>query len=48
MRRVMLNGRLQGIGVNEAKMEILGGMMPGVATYREANLERAYNLGREL
>jgi len=28
MRRVMLNDRLLGIGVKEAVMEILGGIMP--------------------
>ena len=48
MRRVMLNDRLLGIGVSEAKMEILGGMMPAVDTNRTVNLQVAYNLGRDL
>ncbi|MBN2126014.1 MAG: NAD(P)H-dependent oxidoreductase [Deltaproteobacteria bacterium] len=46
MRRVMLHDRLLGVGVKEAKMEILGGMMPKDDTYRQENLERAYELGR--
>lgn len=29
-------------------MEILGGMMPGDDTYRERNVQRAYELGRHL
>jgi NAD(P)H dehydrogenase (quinone) len=45
MRKIMLNDRLLGIGVKQAAMEILGGMMPGVDTYRQENLERAYKLG---
>ncbi len=51
MRRVMLNDRLLGVGVREARMEILGGMVATVlgegAQVRRANLERAYRLGRE-
>ena len=46
MRNIMLNDRLLGIGVKEASMEILGGMMPKDNTYREANLAKAYELGR--
>ncbi|MCX5752206.1 MAG: hypothetical protein NTW97_01030 [Candidatus Krumholzibacteria bacterium] len=46
MRCVMLNDRLLGVGVKEARMEILGGMMPKDDTFRRANLERAYELGR--
>ena len=46
MRRIMLNDRLLGIGVKEARMEILGGMMPQDNTYRQANLEKVYDLGR--
>lgn len=46
MRRVMLNDRLLGVGVREARMEILGGMMPKDDTYRRANLERAYERGK--
>jgi NAD(P)H dehydrogenase (quinone) len=48
MRRIMLNDRLLGVGVKEARMEILGGMMPHDDTYRQANLERAYALGKTL
>jgi len=48
MRRVMLNDRLLGIGVKEAMMEILGGMMPQDDSFREDNLKKAYNLGRNL
>lgn len=48
MRRIMLNDRLLGIGVREARMEILGGMMPNDDTYKQANLARAYELGRDL
>ncbi len=47
MRRIMLHDRLLGIGVKEARMEILGGMLPKVDTYRAANLERAFRLGLE-
>ena len=46
MRRIMLNDRLLGVGVKEARMEILGGMMPKDDTYRQANLARAYEIGR--
>jgi NAD(P)H dehydrogenase (quinone) len=48
MRKIMLNDRLLGIGVKEAKMEILGGMMPKDDTHRQANLDKAYSLGRHL
>ncbi len=47
MRRIMLNDRLLGIGVAEARLEILGGMMPGDDAFREENLRTAYRLGRE-
>jgi NAD(P)H dehydrogenase (quinone) len=46
MRRVMLNDRLLGVGVKEARMEILGGMMHNDPDIREQNLETAYQLGR--
>jgi NAD(P)H dehydrogenase (quinone) len=46
MRRIMLNDRLLGVGVKAAEMEILGGMMPGDDSCRQANLDRAYSLGR--
>jgi len=48
MKRIMLNDRLLGVGVKEARMEILGGMMPKDDTYRQKNLENAYHLGRNL
>jgi NAD(P)H dehydrogenase (quinone) len=46
MRRIMLNDRLLGVGVKNAHVEILGGMMPHDNTYREQNLRRAYELGK--
>ncbi len=46
MRCVMLNDRLLGVGVKQAHMEILGGMMPFDDSHREENLRRAYELGR--
>jgi NAD(P)H dehydrogenase (quinone) len=46
MRRVMLSDRLQGVGVKQAQMEILGGMMPLDDSHREENLRRAFELGR--
>ena len=48
MRRIMLNDRLLGLGVKEAKMEILGGMMPADNTFKKINLEKAYDLGKKL
>lgn len=48
MRRIMLNDRLLGVGVKEARMEILGGMMPNDNTFPQSNLEKAYWLGRGL
>ncbi len=48
MRRIMLNDRLLGIGVKQARLEILGGMMPDDDSFREGNLKRAYDLGRGL
>lgn len=46
MRRVLLNDRLLGVGVKQAHMEILGGMMPLDDSHREENLRTAYTLGR--
>jgi len=46
MRRIMLNDRLLGVGVKEARLEILGGMMPHDDTHRKANLEKAFELGK--
>ena len=48
MRRILLQDRLLGVGVKEARLEILGGMMPKDDTHREENLERAYLLGKRL
>ncbi len=46
MRRIMIDDRLLRVGVKEARMEILGGMMPKDDTYRQENLEKAYDLGK--
>jgi NAD(P)H dehydrogenase (quinone) len=46
MSTILLNDRLLGVGVASASLEILGGMMPNDPTYRQANLDRAYELGR--
>jgi NAD(P)H dehydrogenase (quinone) len=46
MQHVMLDDRLLGVGVQEATMEILGGMAENDPTTRQRNLERAYQLGR--
>ena len=46
MRRVMIQDRMLGVGVKEAHLEILGGMMPLDDSHREENLRRAYELGR--
>lgn len=48
MRRIMLHDRLLGVGVQEAEMVILGGMMPNDDSFRQQNLETAYALGRQL
>ncbi|MFZ5517866.1 MAG: NAD(P)H-dependent oxidoreductase [Candidatus Zhuqueibacterota bacterium] len=48
MRRIMLNDRLLGVGVKQATMVILGGMMPHEDTHRQSNLETAYYLGKNL
>ena len=45
MRRVMLNDRLLGVGVKEAQMEILGGMLHNDPDIRKQNLETAHRLG---
>jgi NAD(P)H dehydrogenase (quinone) len=46
MRRVMLNDRLLGVGVREARMEILGGMTPYDEVIAGRNLAKAYELGK--
>jgi NAD(P)H dehydrogenase (quinone) len=48
MKHIMLEDRLLGIGVKQARMEILGGMMPKDDTYGRQNLEKAYHPGRNL
>lgn len=47
MRKIMLQDRLLGVGVKEARMVILGGMMPQDNTYKEENIGKAYLLGKE-
>jgi NAD(P)H dehydrogenase (quinone) len=46
MRRIMLNDRLLGVGIREARMVILGGMLPTETTRREENLRTAFELGK--
>jgi NAD(P)H dehydrogenase (quinone) len=46
MRKIIIEDRLLGIGIKEASLHILGGMMPGDDKYRQANLDKAYELGR--
>jgi NAD(P)H dehydrogenase (quinone) len=46
MRRIMLNDRLLGVGVKEATMELLGGMVDRDPAVRDRNLRKAYELGR--
>ena len=45
MRRIMIDDRLRNVGITEADMVILGGMMPGDDRYRNVNLNRAWHLG---
>ncbi len=46
MRRILVKDRLQGVGVADVDLEILGGMMPGDDSHRARNLDRARSLGR--
>ena len=46
MRRIMVQDRLIGVGVKDARMEILGGMTFDRGLMKEQNLARAYDLGR--
>lgn len=46
MRRVMAGDRLAGVGIGEARLEILGGMTDPDPAVRERNLARAAELGR--
>ncbi len=48
MRRVMIQDRLLGVGIREASMEILGGMVQDRGEMRKRNLEKAFSLGKEL
>ncbi len=48
MRRIMIEDRLLGVGVKEASLEILGGQALGDDSLRERNLERAFELGKDL
>lgn len=48
MRRIMIHDRLLGIGVKEARMEILGGMMPQDNSFKDNNLKKVYDLGKNL
>ncbi len=47
MRCIMLNDRLRGVGIANAEMEILGGMVIQDPQVRERNLARACELGRK-
>ncbi len=46
MRHILLQDRLIGVGITDARLEILGGMMPGDDSNKAANLQRAYQLGK--
>lgn len=46
MRKIMVNDRLLGIGIQQAEMVILGGIMPNDDTFRHVNLLKAYQLGK--
>ena len=46
MRCIMLQDRLLGVGVREATLEILGGMVEQDPSVHERNLQRAFELGR--
>jgi hypothetical protein len=48
MRKIFVNDKLLGVGVKEARMEILGGQVWNREDLRNRNLETAYRLGREL
>ena len=47
MRKIFVNDRLLGVGVKEARMEILGGQVWNREELRRRNLETAFWLGRE-
>lgn len=48
MRRIFLGDRLGNAGFTDARMEILGGMMPGDTTHRGENLARVRRLAAVL
>jgi NAD(P)H dehydrogenase (quinone) len=48
MRMVMINDRLKNQNFDKVKMVFLGGMPAGQTAFREANLEKAYLLGKDL
>jgi NAD(P)H dehydrogenase (quinone) len=47
MHRVMIEDRLLGAGIKDARMEILDGMTAGGPNQREKNLQKAYQLGND-
>ncbi len=47
MKNIMINDRLLGVGVKNAQMEILDGIMPGDERFRESGLKKVYQLGKE-
>lgn len=46
MRKIMLHDRLLGVGVQQAEMVILGGIMPGDESCRKSGLATAHELGK--
>jgi NAD(P)H dehydrogenase (quinone) len=48
MRRIFLGDRLGNVGFTDARMEILGGMMPGDSTHRDSNLDRVRSVAGAL
>ena len=48
MRRIMIRDRLIGVGIKEAKMIILGGMVSKDSEVREENLETANYFGKSI
>ena len=47
MRTIMIEDRLKAVRIDDARMDILGGMMPGDDTFIKSNLQKAYQLGLE-
>jgi NAD(P)H dehydrogenase (quinone) len=46
MRRIMIEDRLLGVGVKQARLVILGGVLPLDDSWRERNLRTAFEVGR--